>query len=110
MNLRPLDDARVSPWAIKKTLACQILLIGKHIREVMMNKTSTTLDVIDPWLTVSEAAALIGIGKSTFRRGVSQGRFPLPVKVGGLTRWPRSELIGALEELKSRRPSAVGQK
>lgn len=57
----------------------------------------------DPLLSVREAAPLLGISPSTFFRRVADGTFPPPVKLGHLARWPRSELLEAIERLKARR-------
>ena len=40
----------------------------------------------------SEAAELLGMGKSTLWRGVANGTIPAPVKVGTLTRWRVEDL------------------
>jgi excisionase family DNA binding protein len=68
-----------------------------------MEHTNTTVEPIDPWLSAVEAASLVGISKNTFRRGVAVGRFPKPIRLGGLVRWPRSEILQALEALKTNR-------
>lgn len=68
-----------------------------------MNQVIVNTTHPDPWLSDAEAAALVGISKSTFRRGVIDGRFPKPVRLGGLVRWPQSEIFQALEALKAKR-------
>lgn len=68
-----------------------------------MHNTNTTIEPVDPWLSAVEAATLVGISKNTFRRGVAVGRFPKPIRLGGLVRWPRSEILDALEALKANR-------
>jgi excisionase family DNA binding protein len=68
-----------------------------------MNQVIVNTAHSDPWLSDVEAAALVGISKSTFRRGVIDGRFPKPVRLGGLVRWPQSEIFRALEDLKAKR-------
>lgn len=68
-----------------------------------MNQAIVNVSHPDPWLSDVEAAALVGISKSTFRRGVIDGRFPKPVRLGGLVRWPQSEIFQALETLKASR-------
>lgn len=67
---------------------------------------------IDPMLTAQQAAEIVGISHSSFWRRVADGTFPPPVKLGSLSRWPRSEVIAALERLKVARclgiPAHVG--
>lgn len=55
----------------------------------------------DPWLKVKEGAKLTGTSVPTFWRRVKDGTFPRPVKLGSSSRWPRSELIEAMERLKA---------
>lgn len=44
-------------------------------------------------LEVREAAALVGVSRSTFWKLHSSGRVPLPVRLGGrVVRWRREEL------------------
>ncbi len=43
-------------------------------------------------LTATEVGELLGIGKSTLWRWHSEGRIPLPVHVGGRTKWKASEI------------------
>jgi predicted DNA-binding transcriptional regulator AlpA len=64
----------------------------------------TTLS--DPLLNIRESAELTGISTATLWRRVADGTFPKPVKLGSLSRWPRSELVAALERLKDRRAAA----
>lgn len=60
----------------------------------------------DPWLTAQESADLVGISLPTFWRRVGDKTFPRPVKLGNLSRWPRSEILDALERLKAARYAA----
>jgi len=39
-----------------------------------------------------EAAAMLGMGRSTLWREVKNGRAPAPVRIGGLTRWRVEDL------------------
>ena len=50
-------------------------------------------------LSDNAAAALIGISRATFWRRVNDGTMPEPVKLGGATRWYRSEVVAALDKL-----------
>ena len=48
--------------------------------------------VAAPLLSAREAAALCGLGLSTWWRHLSSGKVPAPVKIGGSVRWRREEL------------------
>ena len=41
---------------------------------------------------LKEAAGLLSVGASTFRRYVKEGQAPQPVKVGGAVRWRVEDL------------------
>lgn len=56
-----------------------------------------TANSIDPLVKDSEAAAILGCSKSTFWRRVADGTIPRPVKIGGMSRWPQSEIITVIE-------------
>ena len=58
---------------------------------------------IDPLLTVRECAVFLQISVPTFWRRVADGTIPKPVKLGGLSRWPQSEIIAVIEDAKARR-------
>lgn len=60
----------------------------------------------DRLLRDTEAATMLGIGRSTFHRWVSSGDLPRPVKMGGCTRWWQSELEGYLADLSEARDVA----
>ncbi len=60
----------------------------------------------DPLLNVRESAALAGVSVPTFWRRVADKTFPPPVKLGSLSRWPRSEIIAAIDEAKAARYAA----
>ena len=55
----------------------------------------------DPLLSVREGAALLNIAVPTFWRWVANGTLPKPVKLGGMSRWPKSELIAVVENAKA---------
>lgn len=48
-------------------------------------------------ITAAEAAALAGVGESTWWRRHSAGETPAECKFGGTTRWVRSEIIAWIE-------------
>lgn len=57
----------------------------------------------DPLLTVREAAEYLQVSIPTFWRRVADGTVPRPVKLGALSRWPRSEIIAVIEVAKAAR-------
>ncbi|NOD67602.1 helix-turn-helix domain-containing protein [Ruegeria sp. HKCCD7303] len=50
------------------------------------------------YLKDQEVADLLGIGKSTVWKYIHEGVLPKPVKIGGSTRWRRSEIFTHLEQ------------
>ncbi len=48
-------------------------------------------------VTDREAAAMLSMGRSTFREKVRAGMLPPPVRLGGLTRWRVADLVRAIE-------------
>lgn len=65
--------------------------------------TSTNLDDL---IRDSEACKIIGCSKATFWRRVADGTFPRPVKIGGLSRWLKSDIENAIEQATERRKFA----
>jgi len=57
----------------------------------------------DPLLTVREGAKELGCSVPTFWRWVANGTLPKAVKLGGMSRWPRSEVLGVIENAKAKR-------
>ena len=57
----------------------------------------------DPLLNAREGAALLQVSVPTFWRWVANGTLRKPVKLGGMSRWPRSELIEFIEKAKTQR-------
>ena len=64
------------------------------------------MQLTDPLLTVREGAAVLQMSVPTFWRRVADGTVPKPVKIGSLSRWPRSEIISVIEQAKARRYAA----
>lgn len=60
----------------------------------------------DPLLNVRESAAILQISVPTFWRRVADGTVPKPVKLGGLSRWPQSEILAVIETAKAARTVA----
>jgi predicted DNA-binding transcriptional regulator AlpA len=57
----------------------------------------------DPLIRDGDAAELLGCSKATFWRRVADGTIPRPVKIGGMSRWPLSEIASVIEQAKARR-------
>jgi predicted DNA-binding transcriptional regulator AlpA len=57
----------------------------------------------DQLLRDHEAAAVLGCSKATLWRRVADGTIPKPVKIGGMSRWPRSEIVTVIEIAKNAR-------
>jgi len=64
-------------------------------------------DSIDPLIKDGEAAAMLGCSKATFWRRVADGTIPRPVKIGGMSRWPQSEIVTVIEQAIAQRD--IGQ-
>ena len=61
---------------------------------------------VDPLLKDGEGAQMLGCSKSTFWRRVGDGTIPKPVKIGGMSRWPLSEIRALVEAAKAERNAA----
>jgi len=59
--------------------------------------------IIDPLLTAREGAAELQISEPTWWRWVANGTLPKPVKLGGMSRWPQSEIVAVVERAKAQR-------
>ena len=57
----------------------------------------------DPLLTARESAGFLQISIPTFWRRVADGTVPKAVRLGGLSRWPQSEIAGVIERAKANR-------
>jgi predicted DNA-binding transcriptional regulator AlpA len=68
----------------------------------------TTMNTIDPLLTAKEAAAILQCSIPTFWRWGANGKLPKPVKLGGLSRWPQSEILAVIEKAKAARGADYG--
>lgn len=60
----------------------------------------------DPLLTVREGSALLDVAVPTFWRWVAKGILPKPVKLGGFSRWPQSEIVAFIEAAKAQRDAS----
>jgi predicted DNA-binding transcriptional regulator AlpA len=61
------------------------------------------MEITDPLLTAREGAHVLQVSIPTFWRRVADGTVPKPVKIGALSRWPQSEIVGVIENAKARR-------
>jgi len=50
-----------------------------------------------------DAAGMLGCSKATFWRRVADGTIPRPIKIGGMSRWPQSEIVAVIEHAKAQR-------
>ena len=64
------------------------------------------MDVTDPLLDVRESASILDVSVPTFHRRVADGTVPKPLKIGALSRWPKSEIEAVIERAKARRAEA----
>jgi predicted DNA-binding transcriptional regulator AlpA len=64
------------------------------------------MQITDPLLTARESAAHLQISEPTFWRWVKQGIVPHAVKLGGMSRWPQSEILEVIERAKAQRTAA----
>ena len=58
---------------------------------------------VDPLFRDGDAAELLGCSKATFWRRVADGTIPRPLKIGGMSRWPASEIVAVIEAAKDQR-------
>jgi len=57
----------------------------------------------DGLMSAPEVAMMFCVSRRTLWRMAGGGRLPKPVKVGGMTRWMRSEVLATLEKLRRSR-------
>lgn len=60
----------------------------------------------DILITDKDGCAIIGCSRPTWWRRVADGTIPKPVKIGNMSRWPRSEIIAVIERAKAEREAA----
>jgi predicted DNA-binding transcriptional regulator AlpA len=60
----------------------------------------------DRLLRVKEVAAALACSVASVWRRVADGTIPQPVKIGGMTRWPQSEITSVIERAKTQRETA----
>ncbi|MBX8812138.1 MULTISPECIES: helix-turn-helix transcriptional regulator [Pseudochrobactrum] len=64
------------------------------------------MNITDTLLTAREGAQVLQVSIPTFWRRVADGTVPKPVKIGALSRWPRSEIMAVIEAAKAQRSAA----
>lgn len=64
------------------------------------------MNTIDPLIRDRAAAQMIGASVSTFWRRVQEGVFPRPIKIGGTSRWRRSDIEAVIERAVAEREAA----
>lgn len=57
----------------------------------------------NPLLSARECAKILRISEPTFWRWVANGIVPKPIKLGGLSRWPLSDLQRTVDEASTNR-------
>jgi predicted DNA-binding transcriptional regulator AlpA len=67
--------------------------------QVRPDRTVTPLN--DPLLIARDCAALLQISMPTFWRRVADGTIRKPIKLGGLSRWTRSDILAVIEAAKA---------
>lgn len=65
------------------------------------------MEVTEPLITAPEFAAGLNVSLPTFWRRVADGTCPKPLKIGGLSRWPKSDLFDVVEAAKAAREVAA---
>jgi predicted DNA-binding transcriptional regulator AlpA len=61
------------------------------------------MNIIDPLIRDKEGAAMLGCSVPTFWRRVADRTIKPPVKIGGTSRWPQSEILAVIELAKAAR-------
>lgn len=61
----------------------------------------------DPLIRDEDIAAILGCSTATVWRRVADGTLPAPVRLVGLSRWPRSEILAVIETAKAQRDAAA---
>jgi predicted DNA-binding transcriptional regulator AlpA len=61
---------------------------------------------VDPLIRVVEGAALLDCSKATFWRRVADGTIPPPIKIGGMSRWRRSDIEAVIAKAEIARSAA----
>jgi predicted DNA-binding transcriptional regulator AlpA len=65
------------------------------------------MQITDPLLNIREVSALIRKSVPSVYRDVHNGIIPKPIKLGGASRWPQSEILDVIERAKAERGVAA---
>ncbi|MEM9392800.1 MAG: helix-turn-helix domain-containing protein [Pseudomonadota bacterium] len=57
-------------------------------------------------LTDHECIAALGCARSTFWKWVQEGKFPRPAKLGGMSRWPATDIEAFIAQATAARDAA----
>jgi predicted DNA-binding transcriptional regulator AlpA len=61
------------------------------------------MNTTDPLIRDRDGASLMGCSVSTWWRRVADGTVTPPVKIGGMSRWPLSEVQAVIDTAKAQR-------
>ena len=62
---------------------------------------------IDRLITITEVGEMLGRGRASIYRDLNAGVLPKPCRVGSSVRWPLSEIIAYIDDLKAQRGEAA---
>ncbi|WP_423068982.1 helix-turn-helix transcriptional regulator [Devosia sp. CN2-171] len=74
----------------------------------LADQLKATTGAEDPLLDVRQVAAVRHESVPTIWRRVAEGSLPRPLKLGRLSRWPLSEVLGSIERAKAARSLVAG--
>lgn len=78
-------------------------LIHLHRIQTKCEALNMVASDTEPLIRDGDAARILCCSKATFWRRVADGTIPRPVKIGGMSRWPRSEILDVIELAKIER-------
>jgi predicted DNA-binding transcriptional regulator AlpA len=64
------------------------------------------MNITDPLIRDAEGAAMLGCSKATFWRRVADGTIPPPIKIGGTSRWRKSDIEAVIAKAEAQRQAA----
>jgi len=65
--------------------------------------TEALTNASDPLLKDKEVASILRVSVATVWRRVADGTLPKPIKLGALSRFPQSDILGVIETAKQQR-------
>ena len=69
------------------------------IRMSHVEKRDIKMTNIERLLAISEVCQMLGRGRASLYRDIKSGKFPQPVRLGGSSRWPLSEVQAHIKKL-----------